>query len=79
MDITPPDNLYVPVLPPNIDNKLMFHLNEMRQATWSSVELQRALEVGYVITKIHSALEYEKQNGLMKDYVGLFMQMKNRK
>ena len=76
MDITPPEGLYVPVLPHNIDNKLMFHLNEMRQGTWSSVEIKRALEVGYVITKKHSALEYEKYPGLMKDYVGFFIQMK---
>ena len=63
IDITPPEGLYVPVLPQNLDNKLMFHLNEMTQCTWSSVELKRALEKGYVITKIHSALEYENIMG----------------
>ena len=60
VDITPPEGLYVPVLPHYLDNKLMFHLNEMTHCTWSPVELKRALEKGYVITKIDSALEYEK-------------------
>jgi hypothetical protein len=40
--------------------------------TWASVELRRALQHGYVITKIHSALAYKKHTGLMKDYVGIF-------
>ena len=44
--------------------------------TWSSVELQRALQVGYVITKIVAAVAYEKHPGLMKDYVGDFINMK---
>ena len=44
--------------------------------TWSSVELQRALQVGYVITKIHAAVAYGKHPGLMKDYVGDFIKMK---
>ena len=44
--------------------------------TWSSVELHRALQVGYVITKIHAAVQYEKHPGLMKEYVGDFIKMK---
>ena len=66
----------MPVLPHTFDNKLLFHLDTMNEKTWSSVELQRALELGYVITKIHSALEYEQFQGLMKEYVGFFIQMK---
>ena len=44
--------------------------------TWASVELKRSMEEGYVITKIHAALKYDKFNGLMKEYVGDFIQMK---
>jgi len=34
--------------------------------TFASVELKLALQKGYKITKIHSAIEYEKYTGLMK-------------
>ena len=76
VDITPPKDLYLPVLPDNQKGKLLFHLNPMKEKTWSSVELKKALEVGYVIDKIHSALQYLKFDGLMKSYVQTFIQMK---
>ena len=76
VDVKPPKGLYVPLLPESKDGKLMFHLNEMKEKTFSSIELKRALELGYEITKIHGALQYEKYNGLMKEYVANFIQMK---
>ena len=48
----------------------------MYEKTFTSVELKRALEIGYKITKIHSALEYDKFNGLMKAYVEKFVELK---
>ena len=48
----------------------------MKEKSWSSVELKKALEVGYVIDKIHSALQYFKFDGVMKHYVATFIQMK---
>ena len=42
-DITPPTNLYVPVLPDNTNGKLLFHLNPVFEKMWSSVELKLAL------------------------------------
>ena len=75
-DITPPKNLYLPVLPRNENHKLLFSLDELKGKTFASVELKRALEVGYKITKIYSALQYKKYNGLMKDYVAHFIKMK---
>ena len=66
----------MPVLPDNTNGKLLFHLNRMFEKTWSSVELKLALEKGYVITKIHSAIAYKKFNGLMRDYVGHFIKIK---
>jgi hypothetical protein len=48
----------------------------MYNKTLTSVELKLALQKGYKITKIHSALEYEKYTGLMKDYVEFFLKMK---
>ena len=75
-DVIPPKDLYVPVLPDNTNGKLLFHLNPMYEKTWSSVELKLALEKGYQITKIHSAIAYKRYNGLMKEYVGSFLKMK---
>ena len=76
VDVIPPKQLYIPVLPDNSDGKLLFHLNEMKNKTFTSVELKYALEHGYEISKIHAALQYEKYTGLMKNYVEFFLKMK---
>ena len=75
-DVKPPKDLHIPVLPDSTDGKLLFHLNDMYEKTWSSVELKLALEKGYQITKIHSAVAYKRYNGLMREYVGNFIKMK---
>ena len=75
-DIKPPKDLHIPVLPDNSDGKLLFHLNDMYEKTWASPELKLALQKGYEITKIHSAVAYKRYNGLMKEYVGNFIKMK---
>jgi len=56
VDIIPPKDLYIPVLPDNSNGKLLFHLNPLIGKTYASVELKRALEKGYKITKLYSAL-----------------------
>jgi hypothetical protein len=48
----------------------------MKAKTWTSIEIRKALEKGYKITKIYSALSYTKIPGLMKEYVGNFLKMK---
>ena len=73
VDITPPKDLYVPVLPDNSDGKLLFHLNKLENKTFSSVELKYALERGYTINKIHSVLEYIRFKVIMKDNVDFFL------
>jgi hypothetical protein len=70
-DVNPPQDLHIPVLPDNSDGKLLFHLNDMYEKTWASPELKLALQKGYEITKIHSAVAYKRYNGLMKEYVGI--------
>ena len=50
VDITPPKDLYIPLLPDNTNGKLLFHLNPLVAKTYASVELKKALEKGYVIT-----------------------------
>ena len=52
------------------------HLSDMSGKTFTSVELQYALKLGYKITKIHPALEYKKYQGLMKEYVDFFKKLK---
>jgi G:T-mismatch repair DNA endonuclease (very short patch repair protein) len=76
VDVVPPKNLYIPLLPDRTNGKLLFHLNPMYAKTYSSVELRRALELGYKITKIHAAAEYEQFTGLMKEYVEKFVRVK---
>jgi hypothetical protein len=76
VDMIPPKDLYIPVLPDNSNGKLLFHLNPLIGKTYSSVELKRALEKGYTITKIYSALEYKRYTGLMKNYVEKFIKLK---
>ena len=49
VDISPPKDLYIPVLPDNSQKKLLFHLNYMEEKTFTSVELQLALKLGYEI------------------------------
>ena len=56
-DITPPKDLYLPVLPRNENHKLRFSLDTLEGKTFASVELKRALEAGYRITKIYGALQ----------------------
>ena len=48
----------------------------MNEKTFTSVELQYALKLGYKITKIHSALEYKKYQGLMKESVDVSLKIK---
>ncbi len=74
-DVVPPKDLYIPVLPERENGRLMFHLKPMT-GTWTTVELRKALQKGYQITKIYAVAEYDRYKGLMKDYVGAFLQMK---
>jgi hypothetical protein len=42
VDITPPSDLYVPLLPDNSNGKLLFHLNELKEKTFTSLELKKS-------------------------------------
>ena len=48
----------------------------MQEKTYVSLELKEAINRGYTIDKMHSAVEYERFEGLMKEYVGCFIKMK---
>lgn len=73
-DAIPSNNLTIPVLPGNSTGKLLFRNNSMT-GTWTSVELRKALEMGHKITRIHSAVEHKRCQGLMKVYVEYFFRM----
>ena len=51
-------------------------MKPLAKKTYASVELKKALEKGYVIDKIYAAYEYDKMDGLMKQYVGSFLKMR---
>ena len=72
--VTPPNNLYVPVLPENKDNKLIFDLKK-KQGTWTSIEVKKAIEMGYVIDEIHAGFKYKQFIGSMKRYVEFFLKI----
>ena len=67
----PPKKIYVPVLPESKDGKILFHLNPM-SGTWCSVELKKAIEMGYVISNIHAGFKYKIIIGLMTNKLNSF-------
>ena len=73
VDVTPPTNLYHPVLV-YFDKKrfkCMADLQPIIGQTFTSVELQRAIEMGYTVTKVYRADSYNrsksKWSGLLGD------------
>ena len=74
-DVSPPKNLYHPVLPVKT-TKLVFDLNDKR-GVWCSNELYNAIDKGYKITKVYEVRYYEDTTkSLFKDYVGKFLKIK---
>ena len=75
IDITPPKNLYHPVLPTK-GEKLIFDLIEKR-GIWCSNEVYVALDMGYKITKIYEIRHFEEgTKSLFKGYVSKFLKIK---
>ena len=79
--VQPPNNLYHPVLPRRIGNKLVFDLggesNEAFTGVWTSMELVKAVEKGYKIEKIYEVIHFNEQStSIFKTYVGEFLQIK---
>ena len=78
--ICPPRELLFPVLPErSVDScKVVFHLNEM-VGTWTSVEVQRAVEQGYVLLDVYEQHHFEeKSNALFREYNETFFAIKRR-
>jgi hypothetical protein len=69
VDIQCPGDLYIPLLPEKKNGKLVFDLEPKTNAVYTSIELEKAIQKGYVITKIHKALIFKKSNSIFKSYV----------
>lgn len=70
VDVVCPKDLFLPVLPEKKDGKLIFDLHDKFNYVGTSIELKKALELGYTITKYHRALVFEKaRDDLFKSYV----------
>ena len=76
VDIECPKDLYLPVLPEKKSGKLVFDLENKKQAVYTSIELNEAVNMGYKITKVYQALKFEKDNNIFKSYVGGLLQKK---
>ena len=75
-DVVCPTNLHIPVLPEKKDGKLMFDLMKKSKAVYSSVELLKAIECGYKITKVYRTLYFDRCNDLFKGYIQTFLKIK---
>jgi len=74
-DVICPKDLYFPVLARK-GEKLLFDLKDKR-GVWSSVELNKAIEKGYKIKKIHKVFNFKRRsNRLFKRYVEKFLKIK---
>jgi hypothetical protein len=74
--VTPPQDLYMPVLPEKKNGKLMFDLCP-RIGTWSTVEVLKAIEMGYVVDEIYEVVHFPNTSeDLFKEYVKAFLKVK---
>ena len=77
VDVLPPRDLRIPLLPAVINGKLSFTLDPLVKQKLSCFELRKALELGYKITKVYKALYWDKSRvGVFKDFVDTFLRWK---
>jgi hypothetical protein len=78
--ILPPKKLLFPVLPCRTD-KLTFPLcqtcvEKALRGTWTSIEVQRAIQHGYVILEVYEIYHYDNKQKIFDTYVDTFMKLK---
>ena len=77
VDILPPKNLLLPVLPDKTSGKLQFDLLPKVKKVFTCVSLRKALEKGYVITRIYKGLYWNTSiRGAFKEYIDTFLKSK---
>ena len=72
VDVTPPKKLYHPVLVTfdEVKKKCIATLEKIVKGTFTSVELSRAIDMGYEVTKIYRADRYNKAPSLWRGLLG---------
>jgi hypothetical protein len=77
-DVECPDDLYHPVLPSRMESgKLLFDLRAKKEQWFTSVELKKAIELGYTVTRIHRVAIWETvTTSLFGPYVETFLRIK---
>ena len=77
--IQPPSDLYFPLLPERSESgKVVFHLNQM-SGTWTSVEIQKAVSLGYMILDIYEVHHFQNtSNQLFSKYNETFFAIKRQ-
>lgn len=76
VDIECPKNIHIPLLPEKKDMKLIFDLVNKEKSVYTSIELLRAIEIGYKIKKVYKVLYFDKTDDLFKGYVRNFLKIK---
>lgn len=79
VDLTCPNNLYHPLLHhknPDV-SLLLFDLMPKKNQIYTSLELKKALTLGYKITKVHKVIHWNNTvKGIFKRYIDTFLKMK---
>jgi hypothetical protein len=79
VDVTPPQGLRDPLLHEKKDGKLIFDLTPKTGAIYYSWELEKAIQLGYTITKVHKVWWWkESTTGILKEYVDIFLKIKQQ-
>lgn len=74
--IQPPPDLYHPVLAEKKNGKLVFDLT-LKIGTWTTVEVLKALDKGYIIMEIYDIVHFQRSSTtLFRDYVATFLKIK---
>ncbi|KAI3662109.1 hypothetical protein MP638_005557 [Amoeboaphelidium occidentale] len=77
-DVKPAKYLHHPIVG-TVDEKskkYLFTMNELKQVTITSLELQVALKNGYEVSNVENILEFERKNVTFKEYVRKFLKIK---
>ena len=79
-DVECPPDLLIPLLPSKRImagvSKLMFDLTPKERQVYTTVELRKALSIGYKITKIYEVWNFAGADNLFTDYIKYFFKLK---
>jgi len=69
VDITPNQNLSVPILPEKTANGGISWNLQQRRGVYTSADLENAVRFGYKIDKVHKGLVYHQKGDIFTDYI----------